>query len=424
MRSLANKNFRLFLRSTGVIFLFSAPVLFFSMVFFYAKDLDELIWFRRDEFISKNLPEFEQTDIEIWNHYTEDVQILEYKDSYILDKPLQEPYFNKAEGHPVDYRVLYSKIEIENQPYILMSRIPMIENHDLMLTFVVQYLILFVLLFLMLLIILRKITKKVWQPFYDTLGKIQNFHLEMESPPRFGETNIIEFANLNNLLTHLMENNLRVYKEQKEFIENASHELQTPLAVFQSQLDILIQSPDINQQQVEVIQSLYSVSSRMTRLNKNLLLLARISNKQYAQMEEIDFVQILYQQLLYLREQAESEGIRVEVYVENPLVVKANKTLLESLITNLVVNAINHNTNGGEIKMSIQDNSFIIMNTGQSQPLDPDKIFRRFNKTTHEKKGNGLGLSIVLQICKLHNWELEYRYENGYHTFIVSFRII
>lgn len=420
MRTLADKNLRGFFIYTTLVLLCCAPLLFFLMRHFYAEDLDELIIFRSDEFISKRLPSFSKEDIDHWNKYNEDVAIVPYSDLYVFDKPVKEPFFNSAEGYPVDYRVFYRKIEIEGKPFVLMSHIPMIENKDLLATMGSQYGLLFLALLVSLTILQRMMSKKLWKPFYDTLDKIEGFKLESGQKPDFEQTTTIEFSRLNEKLNGLMVDNITIYKQQKEFIENASHELQTPLAVFKSQLDILLQQPGLTQSNTEIIRSLYAVSARMTRLNKNLLFLARIDNAQLSNMEVVDFVKILHGQLLYLRELAESEGLTVHVETGNSLNLKANKLLVESLINNMVVNAIRHNVKEGTINIKVDKSGLKVSNTGVPYALDPNKIFRRFSRSSEEKKGNGLGLAIVQQICIMHGWEVGYNYENNLHVFGVK----
>lgn len=388
---------------------------------YYAKDLDQLIIFRLQEFKNDRLPSFTTSDIEVWNRFNEDIFILPYDEKYPLGVVQQEEFFDKAEGHDIDFRIVYDEIVIDSTSYILASRIPMIEKHDLMRTLISQYGLLFFVILISLSAVFYYMSKILWRPFHSTLLQIQNFSLEKGEQPQFSHTDTTEFVQLNNVLSNFITENLSSYKKQKEFIENASHELQTPLAVFKSQLDILLQQPDLSQEQMDIIQSLYSVSSRMTRLNKNLLLLARIDNDQYINMENIDFVQTLYAQLLYLRERAESNGIKVNVEIETPLNIYANKILTESLITNLIVNAIRHNTENGIINMRVGDCCFVVSNTGTTQALDQDKVFRRFNRTSEEKKGNGLGLSIVYEICKMHGWQIQYGYQDHLHTFALRF---
>ncbi len=423
MKSLLNKNLQYFLVCTTIILICCAPLFFYIMKYFYTEDLDELITFRSDEFVQKRLPTFTLQDIEHWNHYNEDMQIESLQEvSYPSEEEVvQKPIYNEAEGHEVDYRIFYRKIKIEGTEYMLTSRIPLIEDKDLIGMLAGQYGVAFIILLSSLLFIQKIIAKKLWNPFYDSLSKIEKFNLEKGVKPDFKNTDIREFNRLNQILTNLIDNNIKAFKQQKEFIENASHELQTPLAILQTRLDLLLQEPDLSKHQLKTIQSLYDVSSRLTRLNKNLLLLAKIDNHQFDQMEIINFDQVLTSQVSYLKEIAESEGIEMNLEILNPLEIQANKILLESLINNLVVNAIQHNVPGGTITITVQDKKFSINNTGEHQSLDSGKIFNRFIRTDENKKGNGLGLSIVSQIVKFHDWNIKYAYYNGIHQFTVSF---
>lgn len=421
MRSLLNKSRVQFLSYTVIIILCSSPLFFFIMKYCYTEDLDELIEYRADYFIKKQLPSFSSSKINEWNLYNEDMQILPFATSYPLNDVVQKPFYNYAEDHEVNYRIYYTQIKIGNKPYVLMSRIAMIETIHLIKTLAFQYGVLALILTIALLIIQRVISKKLWSPFYDSLDKIEGFNLEQGITPQFIETDTLEFARLNENLSRLIESDLNAYAQQKEFVENASHELQTPLAVFQSQLDLLLQKPNLTKTQVDIIQSLYSVSSRLTRLNKNLLLLARLDNSQFKEKQQIDFTEVLDAQLFYLKNLAENDGISVSLEINNSITVVANKTLLESLINNLIANAIRHNISHGSISISVTGNAFMVSNTGESATLDKEKIFRRFSRTSEKKKGNGLGLSIVHQICKLHGWKIEYTYQDHQHVFIVYF---
>lgn len=421
MKNLLNKNLWQFLIYTTVIMLCCAPLFFFIMKFFYTEDLDELIIYRSDEFIEDRLPSFTVSEIDEWNKYNEDMQIISFSDVYTLDKTVEEFLYNKAEGHHIDYRIIYKKVSVEDEPYILMSRIPMIENKDLFWNLITQYGLIFIILLVSLGIAQRIVSKKLWAPFYGSLDKIENYNLEQDHIPEFEKTDIVEFSRLNEMLTNLISNNLRIYKQQKEFIENASHELQTPLAVFQSQLDILLQDQELTEKQMNIIQSLYTISSRLTRLNKNLLLLAKIDNAYFREVQEIDFVDLLNTSVSYFKELAENEGMQLTTEICNPLLIEANKILLESLVNNFIVNALKHNINNGLILIVVKDATFVVSNTGDNKPLDKDKIFRRFSRTSEEKKGNGLGLSIIYQICKFHGWDISYKYESERHTFAVRF---
>lgn len=387
----------------------------------YAEDLDQLIEFRSEQFMKEDSSSLKTSDIEYWNRFNEDMKIYSFENTYPLNKVVQKPFYSQAEKHEIDYRIYYNKINIEGKPYVFMSRIAMIETKDLLRTLGIQYLLFFVIIITGLLALQRILSRRLWKPFYNSLNEIENFKLEKGKIPDFEQTTTTEFVRLNNNLNKLMQDNITSYNQQKEFTENASHELQTPLAVFQSQLDLLLQDSSLNEPQMNVIESLYDVSSRLTRLNKNLLLLSRIDNSQFKETITIDFSQLLEHQLTYFKELASNNGITVAVDIQNPLMITANKVLLESLINNLISNAIRHNYSGGLINIQVKDNTFQISNSGDKSSLNKDKVFRRFSRTSEERKGNGLGLSIVNQICKLHGWEVGYNYTDDLHCFYVIF---
>lgn len=267
---------------------------------------------------------------------------------------------------------------------------------------------------------LRFISRRLWQPFDQTLRQIEAFRLEDGKLPALPDTDIKEFARLNLSLETLMGNSLASYRTQKEFTENASHELQTPLAVFQSKLDLLLQQPGLTERQAELIQGLYEDSNRLARLNRNLLLLAKIDNRQYGQMEDIRLTRFLDELTPFLQTLA-GDLFLYEEFTNSTLTVRANRTLLESLINNLVVNAVRHNRPKGEIYLTVSGRELTIANTSDEPALDARLIFNRFYRPSEKVKGNGLGLAIVRAICEYHGWTVAYRYEEGMHRFTVRF---
>ncbi len=293
-------------------------------------------------------------------------------------------------------------------------------EEDIMHGIMLQFILISGVLGIAIILTMRFISKRLWEPFDETLKQIENFNLESGEIPSLADSDIKEFTRLNHALNRLMENSVKSYKTQKEFTENASHELQTPLAVFQSQLDILLQQPDLTKPQAEMIQGLYRVSSRLARLNRNLLLLARIDNKQYNTMTTIDLVATLKELFPFL--ESLTEGITLHRSFECPaLLIKGNKILLESLINNLLINAVRHNTPGGDITITIGSNRLVISNTSEEGALDPQLLFNRFYRPSEKTKGNGLGLAIVKAICDYHHWKIDYSYRNYRHNFIVQF---
>lgn len=422
MRTLLNKNLVYFFTATIIVLVCSFPLFYSIMMRFYAEDLDELVMYRKDDFMKRDLNTFKVSSIEIWNKYSYDLKILPDTVTSVRNKIVQQDVYTPSDKGAVEYRVLYTPIKIEGKPYVLMSRTAMIESDDLMEMIIWQYGLLFLVLLVFLSLIQWRISKKLWKPFYNSLTKIESFNLEKEKIPRFMETDTKEFIRLNDNLTKLIFNDLSIYKQQKEFIENASHELQTPLAVFRSQMDVLLQNTDLTEEQTKIVQSMYDTTSRLTRLNKNLLLLAKIENRQFKDFEEFDLTELLTSLPEFFHSQIENKNINISVNVGSPVVVKANKILTESLINNLVVNAIRYNVVGGDIFISVNDQKLTVRNTGGKE-LERSKIFTRFNHNSNPQKGTGLGLAIVYQICKLHGWDIQYDFVNKMHCFEVRWGV-
>ena len=292
-------------------------------------------------------------------------------------------------------------------------------EEDIMHGIMIQFGVITLVLAIALILTMRFISHRLWHPFDETLRQIESFRLEDGALPALPESDVKEFARLNRTLTALMRNSLASYRTQKEFTENASHELQTPLAVFQSKLDLLLQQPNLSERQAEIIQGLYENVTRLTRLNRNLLLLAKIDNRQYEQMETINLDDFLNGQLSSL----ESLTGNITLYkdFQTTLTIRANRTLLESLVNNLVVNAVRHNHPQGEIGLTLTNSQLIVANTSDEPPLDEKLVFNRFYRTSEKTAGNGLGLAIVKAVCEYHGWKVNYLYSKGKHCFVINF---
>lgn len=292
-------------------------------------------------------------------------------------------------------------------------------EEDIMEGIMLQFCVIVGVLAVAIVLMLRFISRYLWRPFDETLRRIEAFRLEDGRLPALPDTGVKEFTRLNRALLTLMQNSLTSYRMQKEFTENASHELQTPLAVFQSRLDLLLQQPDLTEKQAGMIQGLYDVSNRLARLNRNLLL-AKIDNRQYERMENINLTAFLQDTTPFLQSIAGNITL-YEEFGNDTLTVKANCTLLESLVNNLVVNAVRHNRPGGKLRIAVKDKRIIFSNTSDEPALDSSLIFNRFYRPSEKVKGNGLGLAIVRAICDYHGWEVTYQYKDGLHIFTVDF---
>lgn len=292
-------------------------------------------------------------------------------------------------------------------------------ERDIIMGIVIQFGLITLVLCVSLIFMLRIISKRIWTPFNNTLLQLQEFNLEQGTLPSFDNSDIKEFSLLNAALTSLIKNNLKSYKSQKEFTENASHELQTPLAVIRGKLDLLLQEPDMTKNQAELVQSIYDVSNRLSRLNKSLLLLARLDNRQYPQVELVNVSDLLKNILSRFADL--KQDVNIHPSIESDLRVKCNQILLESMLNNLIVNALRYNKLNGDIDIILSHRVLLVSNTSNQTKLDEKLIFNRFYRPSEKVKGNGLGLAIVKAICDFHGWDISYNYSEMCHNFIIKF---
>lgn len=296
---------------------------------------------------------------------------------------------------------------------------PLDLERDIMAGVMLQFILTFVILSVAMFITIHFITRHLWRPFDDTLQKAERFSLAQSVVPDFAETDIAEFRRLNDSLTQLMLKNKETYRIQKEFTENASHELQTPLAVTRTKLDLLMQE-DLSEEQLGIVSELYRLNTRMEHLNRNLLLLAKIENSQYSELATLhpaDFIGNLLSSYRMLK-----SGIVINMHAnENEAwEIQANPILFECLVNNLVVNAI-RNTSNGEVTIDLTEPHVIsVSNPAEDGPLDAKSLFRRFRPGSSGSVGNGLGLSIVKAICDFHAWTVSYAFIPSRHIFTLK----
>ncbi|MCF6405305.1 HAMP domain-containing histidine kinase [Chitinophaga filiformis] len=296
------------------------------------------------------------------------------------------------------------------------------EDRYLIIVIVTSLTMLFFLLLIMgFVLINRRISRRLWQPFYNSLAKIKSFNLDQQQTVVFEETDINEFAELNQSLNKLIAGNIAVYNQQKEFADNASHELQTPLAIIQSKLDLLLQSKLLTDEQYELIEDANKALSRVARINKNLLLLTKIENSQFMDREIIDLSRLLESTLSLFSNFSDDKDLILETDIPPGITVEGNKILIEILLNNLITNAIRYTANKGTISITLSDKHLSVANSA-TEALQHDQLFKRFGTTTSSiTRGTGLGLSLVKQICSRYEWKVAYEFQNMHHIFSVHF---
>lgn len=318
------------------------------------------------------------------------------------------------------FRGLQSYITVNGHSYRLRTETNVEEADETLAVIAAVTALFFGLLLFGFILLNRRISKRVWKPFYDTLDQLRKFELDKSPEVVLTATDIEEFDRLNRELERLILHSVSTYNQQKEFIENASHELQTPLAVLRSKLELFLQNENLTEQQSDLISSIEAPLARVSRINKNLLVLAKIGNQQFADTEAIDLNLLINESLEMLSDYMVDKDIQLERVLTESININCNRPLFEMLVNNLLVNAIMHNMEHGALIVKTYENGMMVSNSG-TDPLHPDGLFKRFTTTSSNTQNSGLGLAIVKEICDRYGWSVSYRFEHGMHIFSVDF---
>ena len=306
----------------------------------------------------------------------------------------------------------------DGQYYELKLMISILERDD-MVEAMLWYLGALFLLFLICTSIgIQLVLKGVFRPLHRLLDWLHCIQPGKEVPPLDNPTKIREFRQLSDAALDMGNRSYKAYEEQKQFIENASHELQTPLAIVRGKVELLAESEGMTEQQMEQLDEIYATLGRAVKLNKSLLLLSRIENGQYTEMEDVSVDEILDELLPDLMDIYEHKQVRlIRKREEQPFIIRCNHSLAQILVSNLVKNSLLHNREGGELQVLTTPTSLVIKNTGDV-PLDGEKLFRRFYHGMDGKKDStGLGLAIARSIALSSLLKLTYEWQNGMHAF-------
>lgn len=328
------------------------------------------------------------------------------EDVYIVEKEEKEPA-----------RILVTIFKDQEGRYFeLTVSTPTIEKEDLQDAILNWIIILYVTLFISLLTINIWIYHNSMKPLYILLKWMDHYTIGKEIPLPELKTGITEFRKLHDAANRSVERNQAIFEQQKQFIGNASHELQTPLAICQNRLEMLAENESMTEELLTEITKVQETLNYIIRLNKSLLLLSKIENGQFRDDQLLCLNDLIRRQLEDYQEIYSHKEITVEVEEQGKLEINMSPTLATALITNLLKNAYTHNQAPGKIQITITPHSLTFSNTGASERLDDEKIFHRFYQGQNSGQGSsGLGLSIAKAICNLYHLRLEYSYDGVHH---------
>ena len=328
--------------------------------------------------------------------------------------------FDITENENVGYRKLKSYYSFNRNEYQIILLKTTMQEDELLEGIFSAFTIISLFLMIAFFIVNWLVSKALWKPFYNTLSKLNTYDIKNHEQQQFLKTNTLEFQQLNTALTKMTDKIHIDYLQQKEFTENASHEMQTPLAVIKANLTQLMQSTTLSESDMNNLQTIENTTKKMASLNKALILLSKIENNQFKENELISINKIINKVVNNFTDLIEVKNIKLNLNLKEDLQITINPTLAEILLSNLVQNAIRHNVNGGIINIDLMQNKLIISNSGEGLTINSNELFTRFKKNDASKDSLGLGLAIVKSICNIYQLNIDYSYSNQLHTFTLN----
>lgn len=430
MSRLLNKPLQAFIIYASVVLLASVPVYFFAVDRIWRQELDE-----NNEIIAERaVYQLQRTDFRIhnadsllafWNIIQPNARLellpenepLPTDTTYTLYKGHVNPDYKRFKDR---FQVLERAFELDGKPWRIIVESNVEETYETVAVIAFISGLFFIILSTGFIFLNRRMSDKIWSPFRDTLDKLKNFRVDDGKIAEFSNSDIREFEELNRALEKLMARNVDVFRMQKEFTENASHELQTPLAIIQTKLGMLLQSEPVSHDQYHLVEGANKALARAVRINKDLLLLARIANDQFSSKETIRVSDQVREMIRLLGDEFDRRSIQLKTLFDEDTVLQANRFLFTTVIQNLMTNALRYCPSGGRITILTGPDRWVISNSGTKE-LNRAKLFQRFAVLDEDKPSTGIGLALVHSICQQNGWSISYAFEGGMHRFAIFF---
>jgi len=401
-----------FISASVIFFLLGSFAMYFSVRNIIAEDLQNRLLEEKKEFFFKadqnNLSDLSSklifiqiTDNEIVYSFSDTVLIV--NESYILYRKLQFTYFQDKQYYKV------SILKNQNQSDFLIKKIVIMNVGFAMLFFLFMF------------FVNRHSIKSALSVFYSTIRKLEDFELSKTQTLSLETAEVQEIKKLNEVFEKMATQIYNDFEAQKEYTENVSHELQTPLAIISSKADELMQADNLSKEQMEQLALLLETTNRLSKINQALIFLTKIDNRFYTQGSSFLLNDLIKEKLQFFDTSIQEKDLKLELDLLDITHVYMNPYLAETLVINLIKNAVIHSARGGVLRVKLSNNTLIISNSG-SPVLFPEKdIFKRFIRSENSKINLGIGLSIVQRICDLYIFEISYNYSIE-HQFKIIFK--
>lgn len=319
------------------------------------------------------------------------------------------------------FRKLITNTKLNDKYYHIEISNIFIEEGDII--SVVSWIIIRLFLFLTAALLIGNflISKNLFRPFEHLLKSLDGFRIKNNKPLSTISTKTQEFQRLNQFALDMTNKAMLDYQNLKEFSENASHEMQTPIAIAQGKLELLLESPDLSEEQLSLVHATQQSIIKISRLGQALTLLTKIDNDEFPAMGSIDFSKIVANNVTTFMELANMQGIDLQADLKQNVNLTIDPVLGDILVTNLLKNALQHNVENGWIRINLTVDYLEVINTGEAPKLPPEQLFQRFKKNNQSKGTLGLGLAIVKRICEVNDYTVTYHYADKQHVLKVTF---
>ncbi|MBP6812001.1 MAG: hypothetical protein KA138_10805 [Saprospiraceae bacterium] len=411
----------MFLRIVLPVFAMAGVIMYFTMYLAIMHESDEKLAEIRiaiEDFVNVHdtLPAFFQRIDERLEARPMPSSLIDFREKFS-----DTTCFNPLENEQEPFRRLRFPLKVRGQWMLLSILQSTVEQEELAVLVISLLALSFSLLFGAMLWVNRAVSRKVWQPFYKTLEIMRGFRLTVQEPLRLVPSAVQEFQELNATLQTLTLQVRKEFQSVRKFTENASHELQTPLAVIQNKLEMLLQDETLNEIQTRQMVIIGQSARRMARLNQSLLLLSKIENNQFSEQIQLELKSLVEKKLAWLEDFITEKQLVLETNL-NAKTIEINSFLAETLISNLLTNAIKHNLVGGLLRVSLNERTFIVENSSIKPILPVGELTARFARGSAQTEGLGLGLSIVVEICTQQGLGLELAFEKNLWIVKIQFQ--
>lgn len=320
----------------------------------------------------------------------------------------------------VPYRALRFSHEVNNRSQQITIYKSLVSSDKLVQQITFASIIMVVVFMLLIYAMNQHVFEKVWSVFFRNLSKVEKYDIKSQKKLEVEPSEIDEFEKLNSVHLSMVERMQRDYINLKELTANTSHELQTPLAIIKGKAELLLQSENISEKELNAVNTILETANRLSKLNQSLLMISRIENNQYGEVTEINLQEVLENLIENYNILIDARKFDLRIN-SNKVCVKMNSVLVEILISNLIKNAIVHGSENGKIQINLEKNQLLICNSGEPLKIPKDQLFKRFVKSSANKNSSGLGLEIVEKICNHYQIKIAYNYQNNLHCFALDF---